>query len=77
MRSFTAVVVAAVLALAASTPALAKGGYVRLPEPKIIRAGPPLPDLELSPSQIFGGCGARRYRDPQTHKCRGPADFGN
>jgi hypothetical protein len=77
MRSFTAVVVAAVLALAAPTPASAKGGYVRLPEPRIVRAGPPLPDLELSPGQILGGCGARRYRDAETHKCRGPADVGN
>ena len=23
------------------------------------------------------GCGPRRYRDPTTHRCRGPADFGN
>src|SRR5262245_17431529 len=23
----------------------------------------------------FGGCGGRRYRDPNTHKCRGPADL--
>jgi len=25
----------------------------------------------------FGGCGGKRYRDHNTHKCRGPADFGN
>jgi hypothetical protein len=24
----------------------------------------------------FGGCGGRRYRDPSTHQCRGPADVG-
>ena len=29
------------------------------------------------PSEGFGGCGRGRYRDPRTHKCRGPADFGN
>ena len=23
------------------------------------------------------GCGGKRYRDPITHRCRGPADFGN
>ena len=23
------------------------------------------------------GCGGKRYRDPNTHRCRGPADFGN
>jgi len=22
-------------------------------------------------------CGGKRYRDPITHRCRGPADFGN
>jgi hypothetical protein len=26
---------------------------------------------------IFGSCGGKRYRDPNTHRCRGPADFGN
>ena len=25
----------------------------------------------------FGGCGGKRHRDPNTHRCRGPADFGN
>ena len=54
-----------------------KSGYVRLPEPRLVRAGAPIPDLELWPSQILGGCGAKRYRDPSTHKCRGPADIGN
>jgi hypothetical protein len=29
------------------------------------------------PSDGFVGCGRGRYRDPRTHKCRGPADFGN
>ena len=23
------------------------------------------------------GCSGKRYRDPTTHRCRGPADFGN
>jgi hypothetical protein len=27
--------------------------------------------------QSLGGCGRGRYRDTHTHKCRGPADFGN
>jgi hypothetical protein len=26
---------------------------------------------------ILGSCGGKRYRDPNTHRCRGPADFGN
>jgi hypothetical protein len=25
----------------------------------------------------LGGCGGKRYRDPNTHQCRGPADIGN
>lgn len=25
----------------------------------------------------FGGCGGKRYRDPNTHRCRSPSDFGN
>jgi hypothetical protein len=29
------------------------------------------------PSERFSGCGRGRYRDARTHKCRGPADFGN
>ena len=74
MRRFTAVIVAA-LVLAAPSQALARGGYVYA-TPKIVRAGPPIPELELSPSLILGGCGARRYRDPVTHTCRGPADTG-
>jgi hypothetical protein len=69
----------AVAALVLMTPgeSLAKGGYVRLPEPKVVRAGVPIPDFEVSPSQILGGCGAKRVRDAVTHKCRGPADIGN
>lgn len=27
--------------------------------------------------QVFGGCGGRRIRDPQTNQCRGPADVGH
>jgi hypothetical protein len=76
MRRFAALLVAA-LALMAPARGLAKSGYVRLPEPRLVRAGVPIPDLELWPSQILGGCGAKRYRDPSTHKCRGPADIGN
>jgi hypothetical protein len=76
MRRFTALVAAA-LALAAPAHGLAKGGYVRLPEPKIVGAGRAIPEPELMPSQILGGCGARRYRDPEAHRCRSPADIGN
>ena len=26
---------------------------------------------------LLGSCGGKRYRDPNTHKCRGPGNFGN
>jgi hypothetical protein len=26
-------------------------------------------------TETLGGCGGKRYRDPNTHRCRGPADF--
>jgi hypothetical protein len=81
MRRFTGLIVATfALATVVLLPArgLAKSGYVRVPEPRLVRAGPPIPsDLDLSPSQVLGGCGTRRSRDPVTNKCRGPADFGN
>ena len=30
-----------------------------------------------APTLTFGGCGGKRHRDPNTHRCRGPADFGH
>lgn len=59
---------------------LAAGSYTREPlvtvTPSIV---PSVPEhsaqAEISASQILRKCGGRRFRDPQTHKCRGPADF--
>ena len=31
---------------------------------------------EATPLTIRG-CGGKRHRDPNTHRCRGPADVGN
>ena len=28
-------------------------------------------------TETLSACGGKRYRDPITHRCRGPADFGN
>jgi hypothetical protein len=53
-----------------------KGGtnmHEKLSEPK---ASEPTSQPPLL-NEGFGGCGRGRYRDPRTHKCRGPADFGN
>jgi hypothetical protein len=35
-----------------------------------------VPNFKLRlPNETFGGCGRGRYRDPHTHKCRGPGDL--
>ena len=53
----------------------AAGSYQKKP---MFVASFPAPSLpKLSAGQILGGCGGKRYRDPQTHQCRGPADIGN
>lgn len=48
--------------------------------PNVVMAGMPplLPTITLpnvSASDLVGGCGKGRVRDPQTHGCRGPADI--
>jgi hypothetical protein len=55
--------------------ALGKGG-TNMHEFSVFRAGVPTID-PASLIQSLGGCGRGRYRDTYTHKCRGPADFGN
>ena len=35
------------------------------------------PESKTEPLSILGGCGGKRSRDPNTHQCRGPADFGH
>jgi len=38
----------------------------------------PAPSVpKVSAGELLGGCGGKRYRDPQTHRCRGPSDLGN
>jgi hypothetical protein len=58
---------------AASDAACAKGGPLHL---FVSRAGPPGISRPISPSDLLGGCGRGRYRDPARQKCRGPADVG-
>jgi hypothetical protein len=48
--------------------------------PRVVTAGfaPELPTLTMpsvSASDLVGGCGKGRIRDPQTRGCRGPADI--
>jgi hypothetical protein len=69
-------IIAAASTLVASSPALGKGGYIRRSEPipmELTTGSLP----QAPPLYNFGGCGRGRYRDPGTHKCRGPADFGD
>ena len=38
----------------------------------------PITSPHSQPTTVtIGGCGGKRYRDPITHHCRGPADFGH
>jgi hypothetical protein len=73
LKPITLVFIALAGAAFAPGAALAKGGYSRPPDPRVITAGVPAP----SPGVILGGCGPKRVRDPVTQKCRGPADVGN
>jgi len=63
------------LIFSAPAQALAKAGYARPPEPKVVTAGVPAPSQ--FPGAVLGGCGPKRVRDTVTNKCRGPADVGN
>ena len=58
--------------------AFARGGPLHLfhsqQKQPVARAGIPTPSL--SPTELLGGCGRGRYRDAETHRCRGPADVG-
>jgi len=75
MKRLTVIAIALVVLVPVS--AMAKGGWPRS-QPVFVSAGLTIPSSPLlSTHQILGGCGSKRYRDPETHKCRGPADFGN
>jgi hypothetical protein len=68
-------VVLAILVPAAPHTASGKGGTFHLftfyKAHSESRIGPATP----AAAPIFGGCAGRRYRDPITHQCRGPADI--
>jgi hypothetical protein len=47
-------------------------------KPTVVTAGvsAPAPSMPtISPTDLVGGCGRGRVRDPHTHACRGPADI--
>jgi len=80
-RSVALAVTLAMLMAIAPHEASAKGGTFHL-----FSAWSPVSRAEAAtvtssrpeaPTLTFGGCGGKRHRDPNTHRCRGPADFGN
>lgn len=40
-------------------------------------SGPAGGSLQAAPVSLLSGCGRGRYRDANTHQCRGPADFSH
>jgi len=78
-RSIALAVTLAILMSVAPHEASAKGGiksccFISRAEAATITSKP----LEShAPTITIGGCGGKRYRDPITHQCRGPADFGH
>jgi hypothetical protein len=79
-RGVAFVVSLATLMLTAPHAALAKGGTFHLfsaAQAATITSPRTEATTETHPPTIFGSCGGRRVRDPNTNRCRGPADFGN
>jgi hypothetical protein len=76
-----ALVVIAILMSIAPQEASAKGGTFHLWDAwSVSRAK--AATLNSSPTEpttvtLGAGCGGKRYRDPNTHRCRGPADLGH
>jgi hypothetical protein len=78
--SIVAVVTLTILISMASHEAFAKGGMKICCLSPVSRAeAAPITSSRTEPvTETLGvGCGGKRYRDPNTHRCRCPADFGN
>ena len=45
------------------------------PSAATVGVASPSPRTSVPTSDLMGGCGRGRVRDPQTHGCRGPADI--
>jgi hypothetical protein len=79
-RGLAIAVTLAILVLTAPHEALAKGGTFHLfsgAQAATITSPRTEATTETRSPIVFGNCGGRRSRDPNTHRCRGPADFGN
>jgi hypothetical protein len=66
---------------AIASPNCHAAGSFQKSEPRmVVTAGvaPSLPGISMpnvSASDLVGGCGRGKFRDPQTRGCRGPADI--
>jgi len=79
-RNIALVATLAFLVPIAPHEALAKGGVFHLFTPfsrAEAGASGSRPEPKTEPLSVLGGCGGKRFRDPTTHRCRGPGDFGN
>jgi hypothetical protein len=73
--SIVLAVTLAILMSIAPHEASAKGGTFRLFS--TAEAATVTSSRKEATPETFGSCGGKRYRDPNTHRCRGPADFGH
>jgi len=71
-------VILAILMSVAPNQASAKGGMKMCCLIPRAEAAPTTSSrTEPTTQTLVVGCGGKRYRDPITHRCRGPADFGH
>ena len=78
-RGIALVLALAILIPTAPREALARGGAFHLfsgAQAATVNSPRTEATTETRTPIVFGSCGGRRIRDPKTHRCRGPADFG-
>ena len=76
-RSIAVVVTVVIVMLIGPHEASAKGGIKGDSRPPISRteaATETSSRTDATPTE-FSGCGGKRFRDPNSHRCRGPADW--
>lgn len=80
MRRFSLLISIVAFSAATWSASQAAGSFQTKPVFQVVTTGvaPPTPQISVpnvSPTDLVGGCGRGRVRDPQTHMCRGPADI--
>ena len=76
--TFIVAVSIAILVSIASREASARGGtIIHLFPSQMAKSPSTTGSITQTSAPVLAGCGGKRYRDPATHQCRGPADFGN